>query len=114
SEIGQINGLTVMSTSGFSFGMPVRITARAFSGRGGIVDIQREVELGGPIHSKGVFILSGYVGGHYGRPEPLSLAASLVFEQTYSPVEGDSASLAELLALISSLASAPLRQDLAV
>lgn len=114
SEVGQINGLTVMSTSGFSFGLPVRITARAFAGRGGIVDIQREVELGGPIHSKGVFILSGYMGGRYGRQQPLSLSASLVFEQTYSPVEGDSASLAELLALLSSLSDAPLRQDLAV
>lgn len=112
--VGQINGLTVMSASGFTFGSPVRITARAFAGRGGIVDIEREVELGGPIHSKGVFILYGYLGGLYGAERPISLSASLVFEQTYTPVEGDSASLAELCALISSLAEVPIKQGLAV
>lgn len=112
--VGQINGLTVMSTPGYAYGAPVRITARAYAGRGGIVDIEREVELGGPIHSKGVFILNGYVGGKYGRERPLSLTASLVFEQSYSPVEGDSASLAELCALLSSLTELPLRQGLAI
>ncbi|MFW6075697.1 MAG: Lon-insertion domain-containing protein, partial [Chloroflexota bacterium] len=112
--VGQINGLTVMSSSGYGFGAPVRITARTFAGRGGIVDIEREVELGGPLHSKGVFILYGYLGGVYGQDHPLSLSSSLVFEQTYSPVEGDSASLGELCALLSSLSDLPLRQDLAV
>lgn len=114
AQVGTINGLQVLQTSSFSFGKPVRITARTYAGRGGIVDIDREVELGGPIHSKGVLILSGYFNGSYGQAGPLSLAASLVFEQSYSMVEGDSASLAELCALISSLAELPLRQDLAI
>lgn len=112
--VGQINGLTVMSQSGFAFGMPVRITARSFAGQQGIVNIDREVELGGPIQSKGVYILAGFLGELFGRQRQLSLTASLVFEQTYSPVEGDSASLAELCALVSSLSGYPLRQDLAV
>ncbi|MEZ4571512.1 MAG: Lon-insertion domain-containing protein [Thermomicrobiales bacterium] len=111
---GQINGLTVMAQSGYAFGSPVRITARSFAGQQGIINIDREVELGGPIQSKGVFILAGYLGEMFGRERQLSLTASLVFEQTYSPVEGDSASLAELCALVSSLSSLPLRQDLAV
>ncbi len=112
--VGQINGLTVMSQSGHAFGTPVRITARTFAGRQGIVNIDREVELGGPIQSKGVYILAGFLGELFGREQQLSLTASLVFEQTYSPVEGDSASLAELCALLSSLSGYPLRQDLAV
>ena len=112
--VGQINGLTVMSQSGFAFGMPVRITARSFAGQQGIVSIDREVELGGPIQSKGVYILAGFLGELFGRERQLSLTGSLVFEQTYSPVEGDSASLAELCALVSSLSGYPLRQDLAV
>jgi predicted ATP-dependent protease len=112
--VGQINGLTVMAQSGHAFGTPVRITARSFAGQQGIVNIDREVELGGPIQSKGVFILGGFLGELFGRERQLSLTASLVFEQTYAPVEGDSASLAELCALLSSLSSLPLRQDLAV
>jgi len=111
---GQINGLTVMAQSGYAFGTPVRITARTFAGQQGIVNIDREVELGGPIQSKGVYILSGFLGELFGRERQLSLTASLVFEQTYSPVEGDSASLAELCALLSSLSGCALRQDLAV
>ena len=112
--VGQINGLTVMAQSGHAFGTPVRITARTFAGQQGIVNIDREVELGGPIQSKGVYILAGFLGELFGRKRQLSLTASLVFEQTYSPVEGDSASLAEACALLSSLSDIPLRQDLAV
>jgi predicted ATP-dependent protease len=112
--VGQINGLTVMAQSGHAFGTPVRITARSFAGQQGIVNIDREVELGGPIQSKGVFILGGFLGELFGRERQLSLTASLVFEQTYAPVEGDSASLAELCALLSSLSGLPLRQALAV
>ncbi len=111
---GQINGLSVMMTSNYAFGKPVRITARTFAGRDGVVDIDREVELGGPIHSKGVMILSGYLGGMYGQQQPVSMSSSIVFEQSYSGVEGDSASLAELCALLSSLADLPIRQNLAV
>ncbi len=114
ARTGQINGLSVLPLGQISFGAPSRITARTYMGRGGVVDIQREVKLGGPIHSKGVMILSAFLGSRYAQEEPLSLRATLVFEQTYSMVEGDSASLAELCALISSIADAPLRQNLAV
>ncbi|MEJ2176346.1 MAG: hypothetical protein P8Y76_16060 [bacterium] len=94
--------------------MPRRITARARFGAGRVLDIERESELGGPIHSKGVLILSGFLAGRYVPNEPLSLAASLVFEQNYGGVEGDSASSAELYALLSALADLPIRQSLAV
>ncbi len=112
--VGQINGLSVLTLGGFSFGRPSRITARVRLGSGEVVDIEREVKLAGPLHSKGVLILSGFLGERYASETPLSLAASLVFEQSYSGVEGDSASLAELYALLSSIARVPLRQDLAV
>jgi lon-related putative ATP-dependent protease len=111
---GQVNGLAMAQLGGFAFGMPQRITARVRLGGGGVVDIERESELGGPIHSKGVLILSGYLSGRYAPARPLSLSASLVFEQNYGGVEGDSASSAELYALLSSLAEAPVRQSLAV
>jgi lon-related putative ATP-dependent protease len=111
---GQVNGLSVVQLGGFSFGMPHRITARVRLGSGKVVDIEREAELGGPIHSKGVLILSGFFAGRYAANKPLSLAASLVFEQSYGGVEGDSASSAELYALLSALADAPLAQSLAV
>jgi lon-related putative ATP-dependent protease len=114
SRTGQVNGLSVAQLGGFSFGIPHRITARVRLGAGKVVDIEREVELGGPIHSKGVLILSGFIAGRYAANKPLSLAASLVFEQSYSGVEGDSASCAELYALLSALADAPLSQSLAV
>jgi lon-related putative ATP-dependent protease len=114
SRAGQVNGLSVVQLGGFSFGMPHRISARVRLGAGRVVDIEREVELGGPIHSKGVLILSGFLSGRYAPNQPLSLAASLVFEQSYGGVEGDSASSAELYALISALADAPLNQSLAV
>ncbi len=113
-EIGQVNGLSVMTLGGQSFGNPSRITARVRLGRGEVVDIEREVALGGPLHSKGVLILSGFLGGRFGRSRPLSLNASLVFEQSYGGVEGDSASAAELFALLSALAEAPIKQSFAV
>lgn len=111
---GQINGLSVMQLGEFAFGMPHRITARVRLGGGKVVDIEREAELGGPIHSKGVLILSGFLAGRYATSQPLSLSASLVFEQSYGGVEGDSASSAELYALLSALADAPVKQSLAV
>ncbi|MEW5961231.1 MAG: ATP-binding protein, partial [Chloroflexota bacterium] len=113
-RVGQINGLSVISLGQFSFGRPNRITATVRLGQGQVVDIEREVELGGPLHSKGVLILSSYLSARYAPDHPLSLAASLVFEQSYSGVEGDSASSAELYALLSALAEAPLKQALAV
>ncbi|GIK39185.1 MAG: ATP-dependent protease [Chloroflexota bacterium] len=113
-KVGQINGLSVLMLGSFAFGRPSRITARIRLGKGEVVDIEREVELGGPIHSKGVLILVGFLGARFGRERPLSLSASLVFEQSYSGVEGDSASSAELYALLSALAEAPIKQALAV
>ncbi|MGF1594312.1 MAG: AAA family ATPase [Kiloniellaceae bacterium] len=114
SAIGQINGLSVLQLGDFSFGRPSRITARVRMGGGKVIDIEREVELGGPLHSKGVLILSAYLASHFAVDRPLSLAASLVFEQSYGGVEGDSASSAELYALLSALSEVPIRQDLAV
>jgi lon-related putative ATP-dependent protease len=111
---GQVNGLSVVQLGEFAFGMPSRITARVRLGHGGVVDIEREAELGGPLHSKGVMILSGYLAGRYCVDRPLSLSATLVFEQNYAGVEGDSASCAELCALLSALAEVPLRQSLAI
>ncbi len=113
-KTGQVNGLSIISLGDYAFGRPSRITARTRLGKGNVVDIEREVELGGPIHSKGVLILSGFLGGHYASDYPLSLSASLVFEQSYAGIEGDSASLAELCALLSALADLPIRQSLAV
>ena len=113
-EVGQINGLSVMQLGDYAFGHPSRITARVRLGKGEVVDIEREIELGGPIHSKGVLILSGFLSGRYCPDQPLSLSASLVFEQTYGGVEGDSASSAELYALLSALSGIPLKQSFAV
>jgi predicted ATP-dependent protease len=112
--VGQVNGLAVAQLGEFAFAHPSRITARVALGSGEVIDIEREVELGGPLHSKGVLILSGYLAGHYDIDRPLSLSASLVFEQTYSGVEGDSASAAELCALLSALSGIPIRQQLAI
>ena len=112
--VGQVNGLSVTMLGDYAFGRPSRITARCYVGRGNVVAIDRDVQMAGPIHNKGVMILSGYLGGHYAQEQPLSLSASLTFEQSYEGVEGDSASSAELYALLSSLADVPLRQDLAV
>ncbi len=113
-RVGQVNGLSVIGLGNFAFGQPSRITARARLGKGEVVDIEREVELGGPIHSKGVLILSGFLGARYAAKRPLSLSASLVFEQSYGGVEGDSASMAELCALLSALAEVPIKQSWAM
>ncbi len=113
-KTGQINGLAVYTIGEQSFGQPGRITARVRLGKGEVVDIEREVEMGGPIHSKGVLILSGFLGARFGIEQPLSLSASLVFEQSYSGVEGDSASSAELYVLLSALSGAPIKQCFAV
>jgi len=113
-KVGQINGLSVMQMGNYSFGSPSRITARIRIGKGEVVDIEREVELSGPIHSKGVLILSSYLGAKFASDRPLSLSASLVFEQSYSGVEGDSASSAELYALLSAIGNIPINQSLAV
>jgi lon-related putative ATP-dependent protease len=113
-RVGQVNGLSVLMLGNFSFGQPSRITARVSMGSGKVVDIEREVELGGPIHSKGVLILSSFLSSRYAPKHPLSLSASLVFEQSYGGVEGDSASMAELCALLSALADVPIKQSLAI
>ncbi len=114
AEVGQVNGLSVLQLGSFAFGRPSRITARVRMGAGKVIDIEREVELGGPLHSKGVLILSAYLASHFAADRPLSLAASLVFEQSYGGVEGDSASSAELYALLSALSGVAIRQNLAV
>jgi lon-related putative ATP-dependent protease len=113
-QVGQVNGLSVLQLADFAFGRPSRITARAWMGKGNVVDIEREVELSGPIHSKGVLILSAFLSERYAKETLLSLSASLVFEQSYGGVEGDSASSAELYALLSAIAGVPLKQSLAV
>ncbi|MHB0877222.1 MAG: Lon protease family protein [Anaerolineae bacterium] len=111
---GQVNGLSVLPQGDYAFGRPTRITARSGIGRGGVVHIDREAGLGGPIHNKGVLILAGYLTGTYAHDMPLALSATLTFEQTYEGVEGDSASSAELYALLSSLSGIPLKQQFAV
>jgi lon-related putative ATP-dependent protease len=113
-QVGQVNGLSVIQLGDFAFGRPSRITARVRLGKGEVVDIEREVDMSGPIHSKGVLILAGFLGARYVPDKPLSLSASLVFEQSYSGVEGDSASSAELYALLSAIAGVPLKQSIAV
>ena len=113
-KTGQVNGLSVIQLGDFAFGSPSRITARVRVGKGEVINIEREVKLSGPIHSKGVLILSGFLGGRYAKEHPLSLTASLVFEQSYGGVEGDSASSAELYVILSAIADIPLKQSLAV
>lgn len=113
-QVGQANGLAALELGEFVFAHPVRITATARMGEGEMVDIEREVEMGGPIHSKGVLILSSFLAVRYGRLAPLSLDASIVFEQSYGEIEGDSASLAELCALISAIGAIPIKQSLAL
>jgi lon-related putative ATP-dependent protease len=114
AAVGQVNGLSVISLGEVAFGRPSRITASVAPGREGVVDIEREVELGGPIHSKGVLILGGYLAQRFARERPLTLAARLVFEQSYEGVEGDSASSTELYALLSALSGLPIQQGIAV
>lgn len=113
-KIGQVNGLSVLNQGDYVFGRPSRITASTYLGRKGIINIERESDMSGNIHNKGVLILSGCLGMRYGSKTPVNLTASLCFEQTYGGVDGDSASAAELFCLLSSLADVPLRQDLAV
>jgi lon-related putative ATP-dependent protease len=114
TRAGQVNGLAVLDIGDYAFGRPSRITARATPGRAGVVDIERESRLGGQIHQKAVMILAGYLTGTYGTESPLSVSASIAFEQSYGPLEGDSASCAELYAILSSLADVPIRQGIAV
>lgn len=112
--VGQVNGLSVISLGDYFFGKPSRITASVGPGRDGVLDIEREVELGGPIHSKGVLILGGYLTQQFAQDKPLTLSARMVFEQSYEGVEGDSASSTELYALLSALSDLPLKQGIAV
>ncbi|MDH5640797.1 MAG: AAA family ATPase [Nitrospira sp.] len=112
--VGQVNGLSVHQLGDYAFGRPTRITARTFVGTKGVIDIHREAELSGVIHSKGVMTLAGYLAGKFAGTHPFAMTASLTFEQTYSEVEGDSAAVAELVAILSSLADLPVRQWLAV
>lgn len=112
--VGQINGISVVPLGDYSFGKPSRITARTYVGSEGLINIDRETRLGGPLHNKGVLILTGYLGGKFAQDIPLALSASITFEQLYEEVEGDSASSAELYALLSSLSDIPARQGIAV
>jgi predicted ATP-dependent protease len=114
AEVGQINGLSVITLGDYAFGRPSRLTARVYLGRAGMVNIEREVKLSGPIHDKGVLILTGYLGGKFAHDKPLSFSASLCFEQNYEGVEGDSASSTELYALLSALSGVPIKQGIAV
>ena len=113
-KVGQINGLSIMSIGEYSFGKPAKITANTYVGKTGIVNVEREVELSGTSHSKGVMILSAYIGEKFAQERPLSLSASLCFEQMYNGVDGDSASSTELYAILSSLSGLPIRQEIAV
>ena len=112
--VGQVNGLAVLDFGDLRFGRPTRITARTYLGQRGVVSIDRESQLSGKIHDKGVLILSGYLGWQYGQEHPLSLSATISFEQGYDTIDGDSASCAETCAILSALAEAPIRQDLAI
>ena len=114
SAIGQINALTVHTAGDHEFGTPVRVTARAFAGRGGVVNIERDIGMGGPIQQKGAMVIGGYLAGRLATLRPLSFTSSITFEQVYGGVEGDSASMAELVAIISDLAQLPIRQDIAI
>ena len=113
-SVGQVNGLSVMGLGDFAFGTPSRVTASIGLGREGVMDIEREAKMGGPIHTKGVLILSGYMNDKYAKDKPLSLSARLVFEQNYSGVEGDSASSTELYCILSALSGLPIKQNIAV
>ncbi len=114
SAVGQVNGLAVLKMGNFAFGKPNRITASVRLGEGEVVDIEREAELGGPLHSKGVMIISGFLGSRFAQDHPLSLTASVVFEQSYGGVDGDSASLAEICTIMSALAEEPIEQRFAM
>jgi lon-related putative ATP-dependent protease len=114
NEVGQVNGLSVYNLGDYMFGKPSRITVKTSMGKAGIINIEREAELSGPTHNKGVYILAGYLRGKYAQDKPLTMSASICFEQSYSGVDGDSASSTEIYALLSSLSELPLRQDIAV
>jgi predicted ATP-dependent protease len=113
-KVGQVNGLSVVGYGDFAFGIPSRVTASIGLGRDGVMDIEREAKMGGPIHTKGVLILSGYINDKYAKDKPLSLSARIVFEQNYEGVEGDSASSTELYSILSSLSGLPIKQYIAV
>jgi lon-related putative ATP-dependent protease len=113
-QVGQVNAISVADLGDYRFGIPSRVTARVALGRGAVVSVEREIELSGPIHSKGFLILSGYLAGQYGQESPLALKATITFEQAYNAIDGDSASSTELYALLSALSGLPLRQDAAV
>ena len=112
--VGQINGLSVITVGDYTFGRPSRLTTRVSQGRAGMVNIEREVKLSGPIHDKGVMILTGYLGGKFARDKPLSFSASICFEQSYEGVEGDSASSTELYSLLSAFSGLSIKQGIAV
>lgn len=112
--VGQINGLSIFDMGDYSFGKPSKITAQTYIGRAGVVNIERETKMSGKIHTKGVLILSGYLAGMFAKDRPLAMTASVCFEQSYGGVDGDSASAAELIAILSSVAEIPLRQDIAI
>ncbi|MGA2955512.1 MAG: S16 family serine protease, partial [Thermodesulfobacteriota bacterium] len=113
-KVGQLNGLSVYATGEYAFGKPSRITAKTSMGKAGIINIEREADLSGSTHNKGVLILGGYLRGKYAQDKPMTLTTSLAFEQSYSGVDGDSASSTEVYAILSSLTDVPLRQDVAV
>ena len=112
--VGQVNGLAVIELGDYAFGRPTRITARTFQGRGGVINIEREARMSGRVHDKGMLILSGFLGGRYAQDRPLSISASIAFEQSYEGIDGDSASSTELYALLSSLTELPIKQAIAV
>jgi ATP-dependent Lon protease len=114
AKVGQINGMAVYDLGNFAFGRPQRITCEISMGDAGVVNIEREAKLSGSIHDKGILIMEGYLRHQYGMDGPISLSASLAFEQSYSRIDGDSASVAEIIVLLSELSGLPLRQDLAV
>jgi len=113
-KVGQINGLSVLQLDSFAFGRPSRITVNVSLGKGELVDIERQVELGGPLHSKGVMILESFLNGRFGQDGPLALSARIVFEQSYGGIDGDSASSTELYALMSAISQIPIKQSIAV
>jgi len=112
--VGQVNGLSVYNMGDYMFGKPSRITVKTSMGKAGIINIEREAEMSGPTHNKGVYILAGYLRGKYAQDKPITMSASICFEQSYGGIDGDSASSTEIYALLSSLSGLPLRQDIAV
>jgi predicted ATP-dependent protease len=113
-QIGQVNGLSVIDIGDYAFGKPTRISVRTYLGRNGIINIDQEVKMSGPLHNKGVLILSGYLNGNFGQERQICVSASITFEQSYDSIEGDSASSTELYALLSSLSGFPITQGIAV